>query len=157
MSNFCLNFFCLSGHLGADPVRAPNISPTAVHFRLMVRNPFAPDSNDYKEKYFYPLDLYAKGQQGDLLLNHYKKGSYVTVFGSIISERISVRGKAEGIAKLMVEGVDVKYYIPHVPTAEELGFRPATYKNKPAPEETPEDDTEAAPKKKKSKKPDFLY
>ena len=125
MSQFALNQFALSGILAADPVPAPYISKTAVHIELLIRSPFDPEEEEYQAKFFYPLDLYLRGQQGDLLTRYFKKGMHVTIYGRIVSQKINVRGRAEGVPRLYVDGLDLKRYYKGVPTAEELGFTPA--------------------------------
>lgn len=128
MAKFQLNFWCVTGVLAEDPVRAPNISKTCIHFKLILRNPYL-DEEIYRRWAYCPsIDLYARGQQGDLMLRH-KKGDYVTLWGNITGERINVRGRPEGIPVLNVDGVDLLERLDHVPTAEELGFR--TKKKKP--------------------------
>ena len=147
MSDFALNFFCLSGILAQDPMPAPYISKTAVHIDLLVRSPFAPDEAEFQAKFFYPLDLYVYGQQGDIVMRYFHKGSHLTVWGRIVAQKINVRGRAEGVPRLKVDGIDLKAYYKEIPTAEELGFTPAKSSG-----EIGTDDNK--PKKKKN---DFIY
>lgn len=149
MSQFLLNYFVVSGILGSDPQPAPYISPTAVHFELMIRSPFAPDEDEYKEKFFYPVDLYAYGQQGDILTRYYKKGMHVTIFGRICGQKINVRGRVEGIPRLRVDGIDLKRWYKDLPTAEELGYTPAKSSGEPG--------QNAEIKNPKKKKTEFIY
>ena len=69
------------------------------------------------------------------------------VWGRIVTQKINVRGRAEGVPRLKVDGIDLKTYYREIPTAEELGFTPAKSSG-----EIGTDDNK--PKKKKN---DFIY
>ena len=78
---------------------------------------------------------------------------YVTLTGRIVSMRAVCRGRPEGVPHLIVDELDLKWYIPDVPTAEEMGLPTPKYRQVIDAEPTDgiPDDSEPAPKKKKFK------
>ena len=164
---FNTNYWVVTGRLAENPSRAPWLGDNVIHIRLFLRDPFTPYEKEFQDKYFHPLDLYIEGLIGEVVFRNYKKGYYITLSGIMVSQRAVVRGKQMGVPKLIVDDIDLKWYMRDVPTNEDIGLPPAEYKIQAAISTDEEEATEQeqeirrqvekAKKEEQKQKPKMFY